>query len=63
MIDYISISSWRESSGAVAATFLSTNKNAVILRGGQNLDVLGFFYRLVRHETSPAAISRELRND
>jgi hypothetical protein len=48
LIDYISISSWSASSGAAAGTFLGTNKTTVILRGDQNLDVLGFFYRLVR---------------
>ena len=48
MIDCISISPWRESSGAAAATFLGTNKTMVILRGDQNLVVWGFFYRFVR---------------
>jgi len=47
MIDCISISSWRAASGAAVATFLSTNKTEVILRGDQNLVVLGFSYRLV----------------
>jgi hypothetical protein len=50
MIDCISISYWREASGMAAATFLSTNKTTVNLRGDQNLVVLGFSYRLVgRH--------------
>ncbi len=48
MIDCISISSWYESWSAAAATFSSTNKIEVVLRGGQNLVVLGFSYKLVR---------------
>jgi hypothetical protein len=50
MIDRISISSWRESSGVAAATFLITHKTTVILREDQNLVVLGFSYRLVRSQ-------------
>jgi len=38
-IDWTSISSWLESSGAAAAAYKSTNKTAVVLRGDQNLVV------------------------
>jgi hypothetical protein len=44
MTDCISTSCWREASGATAATSLGINETAVILRGDQNLVILGFSY-------------------
>ena len=46
-IDCTSISSWRESLGAAAATILSTNKTTVNMRGDQNHVVVGLSNRLV----------------
>jgi len=48
LVDWSAISSWRESSGAAAVTFPSTNKITVVLQEHRNRVVLGFSYRLVR---------------